>query len=786
MRRGAKKERAKPLVQRPMKVARGPALVHRGGVSSLRPLRSLRATLWLYLSLVALSLCWLLLSQWGVLRPLENLSVDARYRVRGPIESPVRVVYVDIDSPAMEMFGNFPWNQAIFSRVCSGLIQEGGAKAIGIDVVFSEAGVPNIADANVVQRGKAEFARYLFTNPPLVLAASYAGRGRYELDDGTVVDESLPLVSSGRKGPPPELPDYQIGKAKLMPQVGLIDAMDGDTRQVPVFAPQEDGAIYHMSVELARLHWGLPKDAVQVDSDRMMLRDTDGRIVRQLPLRRGQMVDINWFSRWSDATHNPRISVARVFLELQNLKSDDAETARAARAFFADGYFKDAIVLIGPVDQLLQDLAPTPFDRIPVPKVGVHGNMVKTIVSGRFLKTPPAWALPVITIGLTALVVGLSLASEGKRIALRRVVAACVLLGYVVLCFVSFEIADWVLPMVEPLGAAFSSAFIGGAAQLVLAQKQKSRIKGLFGAYLAPAVVNEMVESGQEPKLGGVEEHITAYFSDVESFSGFSEKLSPTQLVELMNEYLTACTDIVQSEGGTLDKYIGDAVVAMFGAPLALPNHPMQACVTALRVQRRCDELREKWRHEPQKNWPDIVLRLRTRIGLNSGRAVVGNMGSASRFSYTMMGDTVNLAARMESGAKAWGVYTMCADPTRVACEAADPEGRIVFRALGRIVVKGRSAPVPIHELVGLKEDVSDHTREAIKRFEQGLASYYGQDWDGAAAHFRASAALEPNQPDPASGITANPSLVYLKLIEELRAHPPGPDWNGVFVMKEK
>ena len=161
-------------------------------------------------------------------------------------------------------------------------------------------------------------------------------------------------------------------------------------------------------------------------------------------------------------------------------------------------------------------------------------------------------------------------------------------------------------------------------------------------------------------------------------------------------------------------------------------------------------------------------------------------MGSASRFSYTMMGDTVNLAARMESGAKAWGVYTMCADPTRIACEAADAEGRVLFRNLGRIVVKGRSTPVPIHELVGLKEDVTDKTREAVARFEAGLASYYAQEWDAAIAHFKASAALEPNQPDPATGITSNPSLVYLKLVAELRENPPGANWNGVYVMKEK
>jgi adenylate cyclase len=308
----------------------------------------------------------------------------------------------------------------------------------------------------------------------------------------------------------------------------------------------------------------------------------------------------------------------------------------------------------------------------------------------------------------------------------------------------------------------------------------------MFGTYLAPALVAKMVDSGEDPQLGGVEEHITAYFSDIQSFSSFSENLTPPRLVSLMNEYLTACTDIVQAEGGTLDKYIGDAVVAIYGAPLALPDHPLKACVAALRVQKRCAELREKWSHEPQKNWPEIVLRLRTRIGLNSGPAVVGNMGSSSRFSYTMMGDTVNLAARMESGAKAWGVYTMCADPARIACESADASRRVVFRALGRIVVKGRSAPVPIHELVGLREDLDDRTLEAIARFESGLQKYYAQDWEAARASFEASAILEPNRPELHPGIVSNPSLVYLRLVEELRAQPLGRDWNGVYVMREK
>jgi adenylate cyclase len=291
-----------------------------------------------------------------------------------------------------------------------------------------------------------------------------------------------------------------------------------------------------------------------------------------------------------------------------------------------------------------------------------------------------------------------------------------------------------------------------------------------------------MVQSGEEPRLGGVEEEITAYFSDIESFSSFSEKLSPKQLVELMNEYLSACTDIVQAEGGTLDKYIGDALVAMYGAPLVLPNHGHRAVVAALRVHRRCAELRAKWKAEQaEKGWPDIVANLQTRIGLNLGRAVVGNMGSHTRFNYTMMGDTVNLAARMESGAKAYGVYTLVTESVVEASRRAEP-GAVLFRPLDRIVVKGRSQPVAVFEAMALRADAEasgGRMAECATLFSEGLERYHAQHWDGARERFERSLGLEAHQKN-------NPSKVMLKRVELMRARPPGPDWDGVWTMESK
>lgn len=739
---------------------------------------------WFVIGGMMIGLVWAGLAQAGLFRPLEQMLVDARFRVRGPLPSPLKLIYVDIDTEATLELGSFPWDRGIFAKVCEVLIKQGKAKAVGIDVVFSEAGVPNIADRSAIKRGHEEFGRYLFRGPPVVVAASYAG-GTKIAADGTLRQRKFPLVGDREASiAPPELPEWPIGPITFTPpNIGLIDTVGGLTREVRLFAPVPGRTYHQLSLELARLHFGVRSKDVAVMDDRVELRAGDGTVLRSIPFSAGQEVAINWFSPWKHPT-NPRHSIFKLLLASQLLESADAEERAGAEEFFKENDFTDAIVLIGPVDPFMQDLAPTSLDALPVPKVGVHGNMVKTIVSGRFLWQAPPWVEWLLAVGLAGMVVPLLIA-HGLRSAWLRVLGAIIFVGYIAGCFAAFSAWDWVLPMTAPTGATLTAILGGLVAQLVFEQKQKRRIKNMFGTYLAPAVVAQMVDSGSEPQLGGVEEEITAYFSDIQAFSTFSEVLSPPRLVELMNEYLTACTDIVQAEGGTLDKYIGDAVVAMYGAPLALPDHAHKACLSALRVQRRVRELREKWSHEAEKQWPEIVLRMQTRIGLNSGRAVVGNMGSNTRFSYTMMGDTVNLAARMESGSKSFGVYTMCTEVTRAACVAVQSDA-VVFRPLGAIVVKGRNAPVPVHELVGLVADVSATTHQCLAVFAEGIACYQARDWDGALERFAASAKLEPNQPGITPGVTTNPSLLYQKLVLQLRADPPAADWNGAYTMTEK
>jgi len=298
----------------------------------------------------------------------------------------------------------------------------------------------------------------------------------------------------------------------------------------------------------------------------------------------------------------------------------------------------------------------------------------------------------------------------------------------------------------------------------------RRRIKGLFGAYVSTETVQAMVESGEDPQLGGAEVELTPFFASVHSYVGLAEQVSLVQLREIMNAYFDVVTAEITREGGTLDKYIGDAVVAMFGAPIKRPDHALRATVTALRCQTGIAALRDRFRREGDQ-WPEHARQLRVRTGLHTGVALVGNMGSRTRFNHTMMGDNVNLAARLESGAKNYGVWTLCTEATQRACEQAAP-GRIVFRSLGRIIVKGRRNPVQLFEPVALREDASDRLRDCVATFEAGLGRFRERDYDGAIELLKKSARLEADQPGAAPEIRANPSTVFLAMAQSLKANP--------------
>lgn len=508
--------------------------------------------------------------------------------------------------------------------------------------------------------------------------------------------------------------------------------------------------------------------------------DFAGEVRRRIPLYQGQMLEANWFRKWRDQSDRS-VSLADVLSSSAALSMEDAEVAAEAAKGLRER-FAGAYVLIGPTHPILQDLAPAPLERYPVPRVSVHGNLISTILSGRYLQRLGfGWEA-----GLIALLTACAAAPflPGSPLGVRgKVGAGSMVLAYVAVAATVFGTHDLILPVLTPVGSAITIILVAASLSLLAAERQRGRIKGMFGSYLSPQLVDRMVESGEEPRLGGESAEITAFFSDVERFSAFSELLSPPQLVELMNDYLSPMTDILQAEGGTIDKYIGDAIVGIFGAPVALADHAARACRVAALMEREQHVLCERWRAQGDR-WPDIVFRMRTRIGLNSGLATVGNMGSHRRFNYTMMGDTVNLAARSESGAKHYGVYIMVTGETRALAEAAGSD--CLFRRLDRLLVMGRTQPVEMCELVGLKDDLDADLRVGIEIYEQALDAYRARRFEEALALLERSATRERHQPGRDKGIKTNPSLMLRGYCHQRMANPPPDDWDGTTVMTEK
>jgi len=284
-----------------------------------------------------------------------------------------------------------------------------------------------------------------------------------------------------------------------------------------------------------------------------------------------------------------------------------------------------------------------------------------------------------------------------------------------------------------------------------------------------------MYEEKQAPKLGGVEGHHTAFFSDIQDFSTFSEVLEPERMVSLMNEYLTVMSKVILDNQGTLDKYIGDAIVAFYGAPAPVKDHEIKSCYTALAMQKALDELRVKWKKE--NDWPDIVYSMQHRIGLNCGRMVTGNMGSEMRMNYTMMGDTVNLAARLESSAKQYGVYNFVGENIYEAAKT-----HFAFRFLDFVKVKGKNIPVKVYELVSDKNEILSENIDLIKLFEQGIDHYFKQEWKMAVNKFTQAENLE----DKFESRNTTPSQIYIERCEMFMKNPPEKDWDGVWKMTSK
>ena len=306
--------------------------------------------------------------------------------------------------------------------------------------------------------------------------------------------------------------------------------------------------------------------------------------------------------------------------------------------------------------------------------------------------------------------------------------------------------------------------------------KDKAYLKASFGNYVSPELIDQMFESGEAPSLGGEEGYNTAFFSDIASFSTFSEKLTAPDLVELLNEYLNAMTNILLDNNGTLDKYIGDAIIAFYGAPVEIKDHEYLACLTCCQMNDALEELRQKWTSEGDR-WPEVVHNMRHRIGVNCGSLVTGNMGSEMRMNYTMMGDTVNLTARLESGAKQYGIETQVGG--KIYEKVKD---RFTFRMLDYAIVKGRSEPERTYELISEKGKEPAIYNEILPLWDNAIELYTSQKWDEAIKAFEKCNELEEDY----IGRPNKPGNVYIVRCNEFKENTPDKDWDGSYKLTSK
>lgn len=779
--------------------------------------------------LLVLGCCvvWVGLSATGGLHGVEQASLRLRYLFRGTSAPSPTLVYVNIDSEALSSIGTRPWDRRDFGRLLEALLGPGGARAVGVDLVLSKFGGSALLDFERGRKGDLALGGVVRAHPDrIVLGAFYSG---VQTARGEGETAYLPLLRQGnyhpQANPFPEAPTFPIlnyGVGRL----GLVDVDEGLSRgTVPHWVVgfvelEGDGYSQHLLDGVGRYFYkalnepklilegdtirledkdgwapqtyptvsskrfftlglstflaahGLSERDVEIGADALRIL-RDGQVFREVPLTDGQSIEINWLEGWADSGAT-KVSMGEVLTWADRLataaQADDSGGQAAALAWLEQ--FRDKVILVGPTDPLLKDLAPTPFDVSPVPKVGVHGNLYRMIEDQLYIRRVAAhWEWMAVLL-LTTLVSLLIFRGSWGHVA-----ALAILLAYAGGAFLAFRQGHWVLPLSAPLGSAISAAIFVLSVKVGSEQMQRRRIKALFSAYVSPGLVDQMVEASHDPELGGAEADVSALFSDIEGFSRIAEALSPDRLVTLMNEYLGAMTEAFQARQGTLDKYIGDAIVTMFGMPYPVDDHAAQACLSAMAMQAEHARLRQRWTESGE--WPEGVLRMRTRIGINSGPAVVGNMGSRLRFNYTMMGDSVNLAARCESVGKFYGVYTVISGSTYLAARQSLPD--LYCRKLDRIVVKGRTQPVDIYELwdgVVPRETIAD----CWARYEMALEAHLAEDWAPALAGFEAAAALEPQQ----GGGDVSPSTVLAARCREFIQGGVPEGWDGAFQLPDK
>jgi adenylate cyclase len=669
---------------------------------------------------------------------------DFRFKTRGPVEPNPNVVIVAIDEKSINQLGRWPWSRYLVAEFVTRL-SEYKPKVVGFDIVFSEqeSKDADIALGKALEKSKNIILGYFFRDDA---TEDPDPESRKELKRS-----NIKLVKLIGKPPSNVLKKFRSADLNL-PEIGanatgfgffnMLPDGDGIFRRSQILMSY-DGEIYpSLDLESIRLFFGgqLFLTMASYGVEALSISKT------QIPTDESGQFLVNFYGPAGTFKTYSAVDVLSGKVPVEALE--------------------DKIVLVGATEIGIADLRPTPFNPV-YPGVEIHASVAGNILDGRFLienKLTHALDIALVFV-LPILLVLLLIRARGTFIGFTIFIVFMLL--YLLGNFLVFTRLNFIISTIYPaLSIGFAYVFFEGYRNLIIERKSRY-LRKAFSSYVSPDVVDEILRDSDKLKLGGESKKVTLLFSDIRGFTSLSESISPEVLVTVLNEYLSPMTQIVMEERGTLDKYIGDAVMAIFGAPLDVPDHAMRACQAALSMLKKLEEINNEWR---KRNFPTISIG----IGINTGAAIVGNMGAHIRFDYTAIGDSVNLASRLEGLNKLYGTEIILSNSTLENLNSS--ETPFLLRELDLVQVKGKEEPIPIFELINTFSGGSNKT-DLVSMFTEALNTYREGNFDAAIEKFTEILRNFPND---------TPSALYKERCQEYILHPPPLDWTGVYIAKEK
>jgi len=734
------------------------------------------------------------------LQNIEQRSLDMRFGMRGARPHDDRIVIVGIDEKTLQKIGSFPLPRNSYALLVNRL-SAGGARVVAFDATFPTP------ETNSAQQALQQLLRDLGpgASPAVVQKVKDLEKASDQDESfaaaikagGNVVLGHVFLNPERARSADPQLAKayFDIVWAKAFPQVLKVKSKDGRdfdmnkawidnggvvaagaeaniTRLAEAalsygfldINPDPDGTLRHaILIERYQDQDFFPSLAMQVVREYEQIPDQD--IAAYIASNGLERIQLGRHSLKPGRDGTALINYNGPYETYQHYSMWDVMSGAVPSATF-----RDKIVLVGATAEAIGDIRNTPFPSSGrYMGVEVHANIIDDLLhneeKGRGFLTR-GFDEEMMDVG-AILVFGLVFGFWFSRIRpLYSTIALVVALaGFAWFVYYSFAAHGRWLSFVIPAGTLMANYAAITSFRVIFEEREKRKIRKTFSQYLSPGVI-ALIERDPQKYIrpGGEMKDLTVMFSDIRGFTTISEGLTPDELVRLLNEYLGKMTDIIFANQGTLDKYIGDAIMAFWGSPYPQTDHAPRGCACALQMVRGLAKLNEKWKTEGR---PAIAIG----VGLNTGPVNVGNMGSDKRLSWTVMGDNVNLASRLEGITKQYHTQIVISEGTYR--QVAD---QFVCRELDKIRVKGKNLPVNIYELLDVAAERKRYD-SLLAEFDRAMAAYRAQDWRGAVAKFRQILATHPND---------GPSQVFLERAEEFSQNAPEADWDGVYVMKTK